>query len=202
MILVAKAAEAKKLADSNEFKRRLAFMRNKLLMDQFLQGETKNAVTEPALRKAYEEFLKQMAEEKEVRARHILVETEDEAKAIIEEIKKGADFAELAKQKSKDPSKDEGGDLGFFGRDQMVEEFTKAAFNLDKGQMSDPVKSEFGWHIIKVEDKRVRNGAGFRQDEGAARGLRDPQGAVADHRKAAPIRPGRAVEPRSGPPKK
>jgi peptidyl-prolyl cis-trans isomerase C len=156
VIIVAKAAEAKKMADSNEFKRRLAFLRNKLLMDQFLAGETKGAVTDAALRKAYEEFLKQMADEKEVRARHILVETEEEAKTILQEIKKGADFAELAKQKSKDPSKVDGGDLGFFGRDQMVEEFTEAAFKLDKGQVSDPVKSEFGWHVIKVEDKRDR----------------------------------------------
>ena len=165
-------------------------MRNKLLMDQFLQAETKDAVTEPALRKAYEEFLKQMAEEKEVRARHILVETEDEAKAIIEEIKKGADFAELAKQKSKDPSKDAGGDLGYFGHDQMVEEFAAAAFKLDKGKMSDPVKTRVRLAHHQGRGQALRTGAGIRQDEGAARGLRDPQGAVADHRKAAPIRPG------------
>src|SRR5207245_786871 len=114
LILVAKAAESKKIADSGDFKRRLAFMRNKLLMEVYLQGETKGAVTDAALRKAYEEGLKQIAEEKEVRARHILVGSEDEAKAILDELKKGADFAELAKQKSKDPSKSEGGDLGYF----------------------------------------------------------------------------------------
>ena len=202
MILIAKAAEAKKLADSNEFKRRLAFMRNKLLMDQFLQGETKNAVTEPALRKAYEEFLKQMAEEKEVRARHILVETQDEAKAIIEEIKKGADFAELAKQKSKDPSKDAGGDLGFFGRDQMVEEFTAAAFKLDKGQMSDPVKSEFGWHIIRVEDKRSVTVPDFdkMKEQLEVYVIRKAQSQIIEKLRQS----GRVerVEPRSGPPKK
>src|SRR5262249_47452241 len=86
----------------------------------------------------------------------ILVEKEDEAKAILAELKKGADFAQLAKQKSKDPGASDGGDLGYFTKDQMVPEFAAAAFKLDKGQISDPVKTQFGWHIIKVEDKRKR----------------------------------------------
>ena len=91
------------------------------------------------------------------RARHILVESEDEAKAVREELQKGANFADLAKSKSKDPSAQaEGGDLGFFTEDQMVPEFAEAAFKLDKGQISEPVKSPFGWHIIQVEEKRTR----------------------------------------------
>jgi len=73
------------------------------------------------------------------------------------EVKKGTDFAELAKQKSKDPgAAAEGGDLGYFGKEQMVPEFAAVAFKLDKGQVSDPVKTQFGWHIIKVEDKRTK----------------------------------------------
>ena len=91
-----------------------------------------------------------------MRARHILVETEDEAKAVLAELKKGADFAELAKSKSKDPGSADGGDLGYFTKDQMVPEFSEVAFKLDKGALSDPVKSQFGWHIIKVEDKREK----------------------------------------------
>jgi peptidyl-prolyl cis-trans isomerase C len=156
MMLVAKAAEGKKVADGDSFKRRLAFARNKLLMEQYLQAEAKAAVTEAAMRKVYDEAIGQMNKESEVRARHILVETEDEAKAVLAELKKGADFAELAKTKSKDPGSADGGDLGYFTKDQMVPEFSEVAFKLDKGALSDPVKSQFGWHIIKVEDKRER----------------------------------------------
>jgi peptidyl-prolyl cis-trans isomerase C len=97
-----------------------------------------------------------MPPEEEVHARHILVPTEDEAKAIEAELKKGADFATLAKEKSKDPGAADGGDLGYFTKDQMVAEFSDVAFKLDKGQVSDPVKTQFGWHIIKVEDKRTK----------------------------------------------
>jgi peptidyl-prolyl cis-trans isomerase C len=156
MLLVSKAAEAKKLPDNDEFKRKLAFLRNKLLMEQYLQAEAKAAVTDAAMHKVYDEAVAQMSKEPEVRARHILVETEDEAKAVVAELKKGADFAELAKAKSKDPGSADGGDLGYFTKDQMVPEFSEVAFKLEKGAISDPVKSQFGWHIIKVEDKRVR----------------------------------------------
>jgi peptidyl-prolyl cis-trans isomerase C len=155
VILAAKAAEAKKIADGKEFKSRLAFIRNKLLMETLLQDVGKAAVTPDATKKAYDEAVKQVGGEQEVRARHILVATEDEAKAVLAEIKKGTDFAELAKQKSKDPgAAAEGGDLGYFVKEQMVPEFAAVAFKLDKGQVSDPVKTQFGWHIIKVEDKR------------------------------------------------
>jgi len=156
MMLVAKDAETKKLADTPDFKRRLAFARNKILMETVLQQAGKSAVTDQAMRKVYEDAVKQMGQEPEVHARHILVPTEDEAKAILADLKKGADFAELAKQKSKDPGAAEGGDLGYFTKEQMVPEFSDVAFKLDKGQLSDPVKTQFGWHIIKVEDKRTK----------------------------------------------
>jgi peptidyl-prolyl cis-trans isomerase C len=156
MILVAKAAEAKKIGDTDDFKRRMAFARTKLLMEQLLQAETKTAITEEAMRKVYDDAMGQAKKEEEVRARHILVETEDEAKAVLAELKKGADFATLAKSKSKDPGSSDGGDLGYFTKDQMVPEFAEVAFKLEKGAISDPVKSQFGWHIIKVEDKRTR----------------------------------------------
>ena len=156
MMLVAKAAEAKKLQDGADFKRKLNLARTKLLMEQFLQAEAKTAVTEAAMRKVYDEAVGQMSKEPEVRARHILVETEDEAKTVLAELKKGADFAELAKSRSKDPGSAEGGDLGYFTKDQMVPEFSEAALKLDKGQLSDPVKTQFGWHVIKVEDKREK----------------------------------------------
>jgi peptidyl-prolyl cis-trans isomerase C len=157
VMLAAKAAEAKKVSDSTAFKSRLAFIRNKLLMETLLQDIGKAAATPDALKKAYDDAAKNLGNEQEVRARHILVPTEDEAKAVLVEIKKGTDFAELAKQKSKDPgAAAEGGDLGYFVKEQMVPEFAETAFKLNKGQVSDPVKTQFGWHIIKVEDKRSK----------------------------------------------
>jgi peptidyl-prolyl cis-trans isomerase C len=163
MKIVAKAAEDKKIADGDDFKRRMAFTRNRLLMDALLGQEGKAAATEEAEKKVYEDAAKQIAGEQEIHARHILVETEDEAKAVKAELDKGADFAELAKKKSKDPGASDGGDLGFFTKDQMVPEFSEAAFKLDPGKVSDPVKSQFGWHIIKVEEKRNRKAPDFDQ---------------------------------------
>jgi peptidyl-prolyl cis-trans isomerase C len=98
-----------------------------------------------------------------VHARHILVPTEEEAKKIEDQLKKGADFAELAKKESKDPGASDGGDLGFFTKEQMVPEFSKVAFELEPGKISDPVKTQFGWHIIKVEEKRARKAPDFDQ---------------------------------------
>jgi peptidyl-prolyl cis-trans isomerase C len=166
MKIVAKAAEDKKVEDSDEFKKRLAFARNRLLMDSLLANEGKAATTDEAMKKVYDDAAKQITSEQEVHARHILVATEDEAKAIEEELKKGADFAELAKKKSKDPGASDGGDLGFFTKDQMVPEFSAVAFSLEPGKISDPVKSQFGWHIIKVEEKRNRKPPDFDQVKG------------------------------------
>ena len=163
MKIVAKAAETKKIEDRDDFKARLAFTRNRLLMDNLLAVEGKAATTEDAMKKVYEEAAKQIEGEQEVHARHILVESEDEAKAIAADLKKGADFAELAKKKSKDPGASDGGDLGFFTKDQMVPEFSTVAFALEPGKISDPVKSQFGWHIIKVEEKRSRKAPDFEQ---------------------------------------
>ncbi|HET7680247.1 MAG TPA: peptidylprolyl isomerase [Xanthobacteraceae bacterium] len=164
MILLTQAAEAKKIGDSDEFKQQLEFTRKKLLMAKLLDSEAKAASTESAMRKIYDDATKQMKPEEEVHARHILVETEEEAKAVQEELRKGADFAETAKSKSKDPgAAAEGGDLGFFSKDQMVPEFADAAFKLEKGQLSEPVKSPFGWHVILVEDKRTRPLPDFEQ---------------------------------------
>ena len=125
IIMVTQAADKKKLADTPEFKRRLAFLRNKLLMGYELQDEAKAALTDDALRQTYNDAVKSMGGQEEVHARHILVENEDEAKTILDQLKGGADFATLAKEKSKDPGAAEGGDLGFFTKDQMVPEFEK-----------------------------------------------------------------------------
>jgi len=169
LILIAKAAEAKKIPDTAEFKQRLAFARNKALMEAVLGEESKAAVTEPALRKIYEDATKNMGGQPEVHARHILFRVndpndqaaskaaEDKVKNTIARIKKGEDFATLAKALTEDPSgKQDGGDLGYFTREQMVPEFSEVAFKLEKGQVSDPVKTQFGWHVLMVEDKRMR----------------------------------------------
>jgi peptidyl-prolyl cis-trans isomerase C len=161
--IVARAAEDKKLGDSDAFKQSLAFARDRLLMDKLLTDEAKAATTDTAMRKVYEEAAVQMGGDEEVRARHILVEKEDEAKEVVEELKKGGDFAEIAKKKSKDPGASDGGDLGYFTKEQMVPEFSKVAFELEAGKVSDPVKSQFGWHVIKVEDKRKRKPPEFEQ---------------------------------------
>jgi peptidyl-prolyl cis-trans isomerase C len=156
VIVLAQAAQQQKLADRDDVKRRLEFDHNRVLMEALLQDTGKAAVSDEAMHKVYDEAVKQAAPEQEVHARHILVATEAEAKEIIAELKKGADFATLAKQKSKDPGAAEGGDLGFFTKDQMVPEFSEVAFKLDKGQISDPVHTQFGWHVILVEDKRTK----------------------------------------------
>ncbi len=156
VIVLAQAAEQQKLADRDDVKHRILFERDKVLMETLLQDAGTAAMTDDAMHKVYDDAVKQMANEQEVHARHILVATEDEAKAIEDQLKKGADFATLAKEKSKDPGAAEGGDLGYFTKDQMVPEFADVAFKLDKGQISDPVHTQFGWHIIKVEDKRVK----------------------------------------------
>jgi len=163
MKIVAKAAEDKKIADKAEFKQRLTFARDRLLMDSLLATEGKAAVTDEAMKKVYEDATKQAGTEKEVRARHILVPTEEEAKAIKADLDKGADFAKLAKEKSKDPGAADGGDLGFFTKDQMVPEFSAVAFALEPGKVSDPVKSQFGWHVIKVEEARDKKPPAFEQ---------------------------------------
>jgi peptidyl-prolyl cis-trans isomerase C len=163
MKIVSKAAEDKKVQDSDDFKRRMTFTRSRLLMDNLLASEGKAATTDDAMKKVYEEASKQITGEQEVHARHILVETEDQAKAVEDELKKGADFAELAKKKSKDPGASDGGDLGFFTKDQMVPEFSAVAFALEPGKVSDPVKTQFGWHVIKVEEKRNRKAPDFDQ---------------------------------------
>ena len=156
VIILAQAADQHQLANRNDVKQRIEFERHKALMEALLQDAGKAAMTDDAMHKVYDEAIKQTPNEEEVRARHILVATEGEAKDIEVQLKNGADFAAVAKEKSKDPGAAEGGELGWFTKDQMVLEFAEAAFKLDKGQISDPIKTQFGWHIIQVEDKRIK----------------------------------------------
>jgi peptidyl-prolyl cis-trans isomerase C len=162
--LAAKAADKDKLGDSDAFKKRLGYLRDRALMEELLQKEAKSAVTEDRLRKLYDDTAKNLKPEEEVRARHILVKTEDEAKKVEEWLAKGEDFAKLANELSTDPgSGKQGGDLGFFGRGQMVPVFEETAYKLEPGKVSPPVKSQFGWHVIKLEEKRTRPVPPFEQ---------------------------------------
>jgi peptidyl-prolyl cis-trans isomerase C len=160
--LAAKKAEADKLTSSPEFERKMAYYHEKLAMEQLLSSVGKAATTEEAERKAYDDAAKAEPPQQEVHARHILLPTEDEAKKALARVKAGEDFAKVATELSKDPSGN-GGDLGWFTKDRMVPEFSDAAFKLKEGDISDPVKTQFGWHIIKIEGVRTKSFPPFEQ---------------------------------------
>lgn len=152
------AAEGRKqgLQNDPDVKRRLASLEDQLIRSAYLQKEIEKQITPAALKARYDKQVAAAPAQEEVNARHILVKTEDEAKAIIADLKKNADFAKIAKEKSTDPgSGANGGDLGWFKKDDMVGEFSEAAFKLKKGEVTAaPVKTQFGFHVIKLEDRR------------------------------------------------
>ena len=154
--LVVQEGKKSKVNEDPAFKKRMAFVEEQVLQDFWIQREIARKVTAEKLQQRYEERLKSMPSEEEVHARHILVATEDEAKAIIADLKKGAAFDKLAKEKSTDKASGaEGGDLGWFKKSDMVKEFADAAFALKKGELTEtPVKTQFGYHVIKLEDRR------------------------------------------------
>ncbi|NOD66710.1 peptidylprolyl isomerase [Ruegeria sp. HKCCD7303] len=121
---------------------------------QTVAALTEAAVTDDAIQAAYDAQFKDFAGEDEFDANHILVETEEKAKELKLQLDEGADFAELARENSTGPSGPNGGALGWFGKGQMVPEFEGAVIALEKGQVSDPVQTQFGWHLVKLNDKR------------------------------------------------
>jgi len=152
--LLAQAAVKDGIAESDEYKRRLALYQAKALRDAYFAQVIAPSVTEEEMKKAYEAEAAKISQKERIRARHILVNSEQEAKQIVERLNKGEKFDDLAKKYSLDGSKDYGGDLGYFSEGEMVPEFSKAAFALQPGQISAPVKTDFGWHIIKLEDRK------------------------------------------------
>lgn len=170
MRLLAVAARDAKLDQGPEFERRLEFIRMQALRNAYVESEIVNSLSPDAIQKGYETLiLSQHKPEEQIRARHILVETKEEAQKLIEELKGGAAFEELAKQ-SKDPSGQNGGDLGFFGKGQMVPPFEAAALTLQLGAFTqEPVQSEFGWHVIKLEEKRMSEPPALTEVEGELR---------------------------------
>ncbi len=152
--MAAKARDAG-LQDSEAVKNRIDLLTNRALHNAYFEENIRNSVTDEELQAQYDSEIAGVAPEQEVRARHILVKTAEEAVAIIEELDNGADFAEIAKEKSTGPSGVQGGDLGFFGKGRMVPAFEKAAFELEPGSYTkEPVETQFGFHIIKVEESR------------------------------------------------
>jgi len=153
--LVAAVAVKEGLDTNEDYMRRRAVMQERLLQEIYMKQHIDEALTEERLRARYDETIGGKSGDAEVHARHILLKTEEEAKAVVVEVTGGADFAEVAKAKSTGPSASKGGDLGFFKRGDMVPPFADMAFSLKAGEVSKtPVKTQFGWHVIKVEERR------------------------------------------------
>ena len=150
-------AEARrmKLQNDPQVKRRIVNAEDQILREAYFDREVSKTLTDQELRKRYDEIVAAMPKQEEIRARHIVVKTKEEAEAIIKQLQAGGDFATIAKEKSADGSKDEGGDLGYFTKDAVVPAFWAAADALKPGEITKtPVETEFGWHVIQVEDRR------------------------------------------------
>lgn len=155
--LFADAAEADKLTSGPEFEKRLDYWKMRAMRDAFYEKSIKGAISEGLAKGIYDDKVKMIPPEDEIEARHILVDTEAKAKELYDKIAAGEDFAKLAEANSNDPgSKADGGKLGYFSKGQMVKEFEDAAFALKKGEVSKPVQTKFGWHVIKIEDRRTK----------------------------------------------
>ncbi|MFN0191923.1 MAG: peptidylprolyl isomerase [Aestuariivirga sp.] len=188
--MLAQLAVKEGVAETDEYKRRLALYQAKALRDAYFFQKIRPAVTDEELKAAYEEESQKLASTERVRARHILVATEKEAESIAAKLKAGEKFEDLAKQYSLDGSKDFGGDLGYFTAPEMVAEFSKATFALKVGEMTAPVKTDFGWHIIKLEDRKMGAAQPFDQVKPAIRNVllrKKVQEVINDLRKTAKV---------------
>ncbi len=152
--LLADASEKEKLDGGAVSKELMKYYRRRALHDAYYQQKIRDAVSDDAAMELYKKEVAKIKPRQEMRARHILVKTEEDAHEIIERLGRGSDFAELAQEKSTGPSGSQGGDLGYFAKGQMVPEFEKALESMKKGEISEPVQTKFGWHVIKLEDKR------------------------------------------------
>lgn len=164
MKVMSAAAREAGMDQTEIFAQRQKYLEERALRRAYFNEAIAGAVTEEAARAEYDAFVQQFEPQEEVRASHILVETEEEANALKAEIDGGADFAELARENSIDPGAANGGDLGFFGRGMMVQPFDEAVFAMaNPGDVSAPVQSQFGWHVIRLEEKRDSAPPSFEQ---------------------------------------
>lgn len=153
--LLAQGAVDEGINETADFKKRMDYIQDRELHNSYFRKHVVEGVTPDEVKARYDKEVAELPKQEEVNARHILVKTEDEAKAVIAELDGGKDFAELAKEKSEDSNKSDGGDLGWFTKGRMVPEFEEAAFALEKGAYTKtPVQSQFGFHVIKLEDRR------------------------------------------------
>ena len=155
--LVQNKANDADVENSDDFKRELEIAKQQIVRNLYLQEQVNNKITDKMVKNAYNDYIKKIPDVEERRARHILVETEEKANAVIKKLDTGEGFEDLAKSLSIGPTATKGGDLGYFAKNEMVPEFAEAAFSMKKGSVSEkPVKTQFGWHVIKVIDKRER----------------------------------------------
>ncbi|ESZ77742.1 peptidylprolyl isomerase [Mesorhizobium sp. L103C105A0] len=161
--VMAAQAVATGLDKDPEFQRRMAFLQQRALHGEMVEKGVVDKVTDAEVRARYDQEIASTPPVNEIHARHILVKTKEEAEAIIKQLDGGADFQKLANEHTSDPSgKTNGGDLGWFGPGQMVPEFDKAAVALEIGKYTkEPVQTQFGWHVIKLEDKRTKQPPAF-----------------------------------------
>ncbi len=152
--LIIDEARKAKINETKEYKQAIKFTENQLMQKVFLEKTIKDAITEDKIKAAYDDIVKERSNVVEYKVSHILVQTEAEAKEVKKKLDKGADFVALSKEYSIDNNKDNGGDLGYFSSGQMVQPFEQATEKLKVGQISDPVKTDFGYHIIYLVDKR------------------------------------------------
>jgi len=154
--LLMQAAEKEETAKTEAFKRRMRYYAGKALRDAYFETKIQVEVTEDDAKKVYEREVKEIKPEDEVRVRQIFVKSEKTAKEVHALLSQGSDFAELAKKRSVSPTASVGGDLGYFTRDKVEPIFGEVAFKLKKGEISQPFKVRYGWQVIKLEDRRVR----------------------------------------------
>ena len=154
--LFAQEGKKMKLDEEPSVRAAIDFVIEKVLMQAFLSKYVQENIKEENIKASYSNFIADETSREEIKASHILMDTESEAIDVINMLNDGDDFAELAKNKSTGPSGPSGGDLGWFKRGQMVPPFEKAAFSLNKNEISQrPVQTQFGWHVIKIFDKRI-----------------------------------------------
>lgn len=160
--ILAKHTEEAKLENDPEVAKMLEDAKSQIERNVYVDRQISAEVNDKALKKKYDELVAKIGDVQEIKARHILTDSEDKAKEAIKELDKGTDFAEVVKKYSLPQASQNGGELGYFAKNEMVPEFAEAAFALDKGQYTkDPVKTQFGWHVIQVEDKRKRPAPDF-----------------------------------------
>ena len=163
MKVMSAAARDAGMDQTEIFAQRRDYLEERALRRAYFAEAIAASVTDEAIQAEYDAFVEQFEPVDEVRASHILVESEDEANSLKAELDGGADFATLAREHSMDPGAANGGDLGFYGRGMMVQPFEEAAFALEEGAVSAPVQSQFGWHIIRLDEKRQSAPPAFEQ---------------------------------------